>query len=153
VIALPEYGAVALPAYFEKPDRALLWADWSQVWPGLFHRFLPLERAVSDIEKHRQSDRWNELKAENAPLRALVNGKLISVPEDFYDHILIRSIPDGEFVMARLIGTVLGKYDLGVGDGWYALRIKKMIAENKLEIVSDADASHPYGKVLRKAPA
>ncbi|MDR2088544.1 MAG: DUF1835 domain-containing protein, partial [Clostridiales Family XIII bacterium] len=34
VIALPEYGAVALPAYFEKPDRALLWADWSQVWPG-----------------------------------------------------------------------------------------------------------------------
>lgn len=83
-------------------------------------------------------------------MRALVNGKLISVPEDFYDHIIIKNIPDREFVMAHLIGTILGKYQLGVGDGWYALRIEMMIADNQLEIVADKDASHPYGKILRK---
>ncbi|KUO77481.1 MAG: hypothetical protein APF81_04765 [Desulfosporosinus sp. BRH_c37] len=124
--------------------------DWAELSPGQFYSFLSLEREMTNIEKRLQSSLWNDLKAENAPLRALVNGKLISVPEDFYDHIIIKNIPDREFVMAQLIGTILGKYHLGVGDGWYALRIKKMIVDNKLEIVADKDTSHPYGKILRK---
>jgi hypothetical protein len=33
---------------------------------------------------------------------------------------------------------------------WYALRIEKMIEENKLIVVDEKDPSHPYGKVLRK---
>lgn len=142
---------ISLPKYWTSSDDTICTcADWSELVPGQFYKFLSLEREVSDMEKHLQSSLWNDLKAENAPLRALVNGRLISVPEDFYDHIIIRNIPEQEFVMARLIGTILGNYPLGVGDGWYALRIKKLIAENKLEIVADKDASHPYGKVLRK---
>ncbi|WP_042338334.1 DUF3658 domain-containing protein [Desulfosporosinus youngiae] len=65
--------------------------------------------------------------------------------------IIIENIPDREFVMAQLIGTIWGKYPLGVGDGWYALCIKRMIADNQLEIVADNDVSHPHGKILRKA--
>jgi hypothetical protein len=142
---------IELPDYTERTDGAIQsFIDWAEVSAGQFYRFLPLEREVHAIEKHMLSRLWNDLKAENAPLRALVNGKLISVPEDFYDHIIIRNIPDDEFVMARLIGTVLGTYALGVGDGWYASRIEKMIADNKLEIVEHKDKSRPCGKVLRK---
>ena len=142
---------ILMPEYWKTSDNTIQsCTDWGELSPGQFYRFLSLEREISDIEKRLQSRLWNDLKAENAPLRALVNGKLISVPEDFYDHIIIKNIPNREFVMAQLIGTILGKYSLGVGDGWYALRIKKMIAENKLEIVGDKDASHPYGKILRK---
>lgn len=144
-------SSISLPEYWETSDNTTQsCADWAELPPGQFYRFLPLEREISNIEKRLQSSLWNDLKAENAPLRALVNGKLISVPKDFYDQIIIKNIPDQEFVMAQLIGTILGKYRLGVGDAWYALRIKKMIAENKLEIVADKDTSHPYGKVLRK---
>ncbi|MGI6005612.1 MAG: DUF3658 domain-containing protein [Christensenellales bacterium] len=143
VISLPEYGETS-------DDREQPCSDWAEVPPGRFHRFLPLERKVSGTEKRRQSHLWQSLKDENAPLRAVVNGRLISVPEDFYDHILLKNIPDGEFVMARLIGEILGKYPLGIGDGWYALRIKKMISENRLEMVADMDPSHPYGKILKK---
>jgi len=143
-------SVISLPEYWKTSDTIQSCADWAELPPGQFYRFLPLEREISDIEKRMQSNLWDDLKAENAPLRALVNGKLISVLEDFYDHIIIKNIPDQEFVMAQLVGTILGKYSLGVGDGWYALRIKKMIAENKLEIVADKDASHPYGKILRK---
>lgn len=144
-------STISLPEYWKTSESTIQsCTDWAELSPGQFYRFLPLEREISDIEMRLQSNLWNTLKAENAPLRALVNGKLISVPEDFYDHIIIRNIPDGEVVMAQLIGTILGKYPLGVGDGWYALRIKKMIDENKLEIVADKDTSHPYGKVLRK---
>jgi hypothetical protein len=57
-------------------------------------------------------------------MRALVNGKLISVPEDFYDHIIIKNIPDQEFVMLNY-RDYSGEISFGVGDGWYALRIKR----------------------------
>ncbi|MDQ7096481.1 DUF3658 domain-containing protein [Desulfosporosinus sp. PR] len=143
---------IFMPEYWKtSEDTIQSCTDWAELTPSQFYRFLPLEREVSNVEKRLQSRLWNDLKQENAPLRAIVNGKLISVPEDFYDHLIIKNIPDREFVMAQLMGTILGRYSLGVGDGWYALRIQKMIAENKLVIVGDKDKTHPYGKILRKA--
>jgi hypothetical protein len=87
---------------------------------------------------------------ENAPLRAIINGKIISVQEDFYDFIITRNLPDKNFIMSRFIGELLGEYNLGISDSWYALRIDKMIEDNKLVVVENRDPSHPYGKVLRK---
>jgi hypothetical protein len=143
---------ISLPEYWEISDHTLQsWADWAEIPAGQFYQFLPLERGLSSMEKDIQRRLWRDLKAENAPLRALVSGKLISVPEDFYDHLILKNIPDGEFLMARLIGTILGKYPLGVGDGWYNLRIKQMIADHILEIVADQDESHPYGKILKRS--
>ncbi len=143
-------SVVMLPQYWGKTEKTILsYSDWAQIDPAWFYLFLPLERRVSTVEKHSQSCLWNDLRTENAALRALVNGILISVPEDFYDHIIIKSIPNKEFVMAQLIGTILRNYPLGVADGWYALRINKMIAENRLKIVEDKDASYPYGRILR----
>ena len=131
-------------------DTVQRFTDWAEVMPGRFYRFLPMEQAVSDAERRFQRFLWRDLKAENAPLRALVNGRLLSVSEDFYDPFLLKSIPDGEFVMARLIGNVLGTYPLGISDGWYALRIKRLLADKRLELVKDMNLDHPYGKVLRK---
>ncbi len=144
-------STISLPEYWEISNNTIQsFTDWTEISPGQFHTFLHLEREITNNEKRIQSCLWNDLRAENAPLRALVNGKLISVSEDFYDHIIIKNIPDKEFVMAKLIGTILGKYPLGVGDGWYALRINKMIADSKLEITWNKDPSHPYGIILRK---
>jgi len=64
--------------------------------------------------------------------------------------LLIANLPENDFNMARFIGELLGKYRLGINDSWYALRIEKMIEENKLIVVENIDSSHPYGKVLRK---
>lgn len=142
---------VTLPEFFEiSHDTIKQCADWGEIAPDEFKQFIHLENKVSETEKKYQSNIWDSLKKENAPLRAVVNGKLISVCEDFYDHLIIRHIPKDNFVMARLIGTVLGKYQLGVGDGWYSLRINKMIEENKLEVVLRKDKSYPYSFVLRK---
>lgn len=145
-----QISVVSLPAYVEAADDTLqVYTDWAEVSAGKLYQFLPLARELPAVEKRLQSDLWKNLKAENAPLRAVVNGQLISVPEDFYDHILIKSIPEEEFIMARLIGNILGRYPLGVGDGWYALRINKMIADNQLTVISHRDLDHPYGKVLK----
>lgn len=142
---------VSLPEYNETPNNTIVChSHWGQIPPGQFYNFLSYEKELSNMEKSMQASLWQDLKIENSPLRAIVNGKLISVPEDFYDHIIIDNIPDEEFVMAHLIGNIIGKYSLGVGDRWYALRIEKMIEENRLKVVEDKSTSHPYEKILKK---
>lgn len=144
-------SVISLPEYLEAADGTLHeYVDWAEVPAGKLYQFLPLARELSVIEKRLQSDLWRGLRTENAPLRAVVNGQLISVPEDFYDHILMKSIPDDEFVMARLIGNILGRYQLGIGDGWYGMRINQMIEANRLAVISHRDLDHPYGKILKK---
>jgi len=142
---------ISLPEYWQTSENSVsFYTDWGDLNPSQFYKFLNFEREVPAMEKSIQSKIWNDLKAENAPLRAFVNGKLISVPNDFYDHIIVKNIPNGEFPMAYLIGTILRRYPLGVRDGWYALRIKKMIDENKLEVIANKETKeHPYGRILR----
>lgn len=146
-----EISVVSLTEYKQVSENEIVtYSDWGQMEPGKFYQFLPLERQLSQSEKRMFSNRWCDLIKENAPLRAVVNGELISVPEDYYDYIISKNIPDGDFLMARLIGEIMGNYELGVSDSWYALRIDKMVEENKLIIVENKDKSHLYGKILKK---
>lgn len=143
VVSLPEFKQIS-------ENEILVYRSWNGVEPGKLYQFLPLERLLSQSEKLMYSNYWSDLIEENAPLRAIINGKLISVPEDFYDYFIIKNLPDDNFIMAHLIGKLIGKYDLGVRDSWYASRIDKMIEENKLIVVENKGSSHPYKKVLRK---
>ena len=56
---------------------------------------------VSRAEKIAESDLWRKLQAENAALRAVVNGRLVSVKADFYDQFIEREMPAGEFLMGH----------------------------------------------------
>lgn len=143
VVSLPEYNQTSTTEIVE-------YSHWGEVEAGKFYQFLPLERKLTQVEKRIASDLWQDLMAEYAPLRAIINGRLTSVPEDFYDFIISNNLPDNDFIMARFIGELLGKYRLGIIDSWYALRIDKMIDEGKLIVVENMNPSHPYGKVLRK---
>lgn len=72
--------------------------------------------------------------------------------EDFYDWLLLRELDklSGEFQEARLIGEVLGRYQLGLSDCWLALRIEDMISRGTLEAVTSPPADGPnYHRVLR----
>jgi len=143
VVPLPKYNLIS-------ENEIIEYSHWGEVEAGKFYQFLPLEKQLTQIEKRVVSDHWNELTAENAPLRAVLNGKLTSEPENFYDFIITQNLPDNNFIMARFIGKLLGEYSLGISDSWYAFRIDKMIEENKLIVIENKDTSHPYGKVLRK---
>lgn len=142
---------VNLPEYIVRDDDVIeSFTDWDSVAPDRFHKFLSYERELTWIEKNMYSGLWEELRLENAPLRALVNGSLISVPEDFYDHLIIKNIPKGEFKIVELIGVVFGKYQIGVSDFWYVLRIKKMIEKGLLEVVSVKEPLWKYETILKK---
>ncbi len=144
-------SVISLPEYVQRSENEIVnYSSWMEVDAGKFYEFLPLERQLSRLEKRIFGDHWRDLMTENAPLRAVVNGKLISVPENFYDYTITENLPEEDFIMGRLIGDLMGKCNLGISDSWYALRIEQMIEEGRVTVVKDNDTSLPYGKLLRK---
>lgn len=127
--------SVKLPSYFEEGENICVHDSLKSLDPEMFKKLVPLERDVSPALRRAIARRWGELVAENAPLRAVVNGRLVSAPADFYDHTLRRYFKDGEFTVAQAIGRALGMCQLGLGDWLYARRLRHMIEEGELEVV------------------
>lgn len=77
----------------------------------------------------------------------------MSVSEDIYDYYILQEISssEGKFNESRLIGIVLGKYQLGISDSFIHSRIENMIKEGQLEVVSAAKKDMPvYSRVLKR---
>lgn len=142
-------SAIKLPHHIQLSDTEIQFnTSWGEIAAGKFYQFLPLEKALSTCEIRAIASNWDELKADKSTLRAVVNGRVIGVPDDFYDHIIRKEIPDDEFVMAHLIGNIIGKYPLGIGDWWYAKRINSMIELGELIVVKKQ--KEIYSQVLKK---
>ena len=96
---------------------------------------------------------WAALRAENAPLRAVVNGRLMSAAENFYDGFVLevlRAQPE-QFREAEAIGRLLGSLRTGVSDGFAAMRLEALVRKGLLEVVSGPQPGRPvYDRVLRK---
>ncbi|SDH40366.1 DUF3658 domain-containing protein [Desulfosporosinus hippei] len=146
IVKLPEWEA-------DEKGNIVQKSGWGEVAPGEWHRYLALQKPVLPVFEQSCASHWQELQRENAPLRATLNGQLISAQETLYDGFILREIAaEGEeFQEAMIIGRVLGKYQLGIGDSWVALRIEEMIHAGKLEAVSAVAEDMPvYHRVLRK---
>lgn len=138
--------------YYDK-QNVIIRNSWGEVSPEEWHRYLTLQRTVSQAFITGCMLRWKVLCEENAPLRIVLNGQLVSAPEDIYDSFIIRELGllENEFQEAYLIGTVLGKYQLGISDALIASRIEKMIEAGTLECITKAQGDEPaYHRVLRK---
>lgn len=126
---------------------------WGEVEPGRWGRYLPLAEKAPDLLPAALGREWRE--SMGYPLRAVISGRLCGVEEDFYDWLILRELAAApeEFQEARLIGTVLGRYRLGLSDSWLALRIEALIARGLLEPLTPPPADAPaYHRLLRKVP-
>lgn len=129
-------------------------SGWGEVAPGEWGKYVAFERTASRLFCQSCADDWRTLQKENAPLRAVLNGKLASIPVTIYDDFILREIEaeEAEFNEARVIGKVLGKYQLGIGDAWIAHRIEAMIRNGILKPVNQAPKDSPmYHRRLRKS--
>lgn len=141
---------IRLPCGELEGDRWVVYRGWGEMEPGRWHRYLPFQREAPHALRLACAQRWRELCRENALLRAVVNGRLQSVPADFYDHLLRREIAaeHGPFSMAALIARVLHR-ECGVGDGWLCLRLEGMLASGELRACSEPPADGPrYHRML-----
>lgn len=146
--------AISLPDYFELPnDCTMTCSGWGSVEPELWKPLLQKKPPLLRAHAVGAAMHWLELEEENAPLRAVVNGSLVSVPADFYDHFIKRELekqPD-TFMEARLFGNVMGIYQLGIGDHLLHKRMEVFIKNGILEVVSPAEEGKPaVRRILRK---
>lgn len=146
--------AVKQPVFWESDGEIRSFSGWGEIEPGQFHRFTELATPVSDDLRRSIANAWRDLQQENALIRAGINGRLRSAPEDLYDLYIQAEIdaqPE-EFREAIVVGNVLGKYQPGIGDGYIHHRIDKLVQSKKLIAVTSPKEGDPgYWRILRKA--
>ncbi|MBC3900704.1 DUF1835 domain-containing protein [Acetobacterium malicum] len=146
IVKLPEWESDGYGNVMQKNS-------WAEVAPEEWYQYFAFQKTVSPVFIQCCASHWQALQAENAPLRAVLNGQLVSVSEKLYDDFIRCEIEaeDEKFHEAMIVGRVLGKYQLGICDSWVALRIEEMIRDRKLETVTGSDKDMPlYHRVLKK---
>ncbi|WP_374722893.1 DUF1835 domain-containing protein [Peribacillus tepidiphilus] len=106
-----------------------------------------------DLEKE-----WLSLSESQETLRIWRNGRIQSVPEDYYDEFIINKAKKlhgkkktNEFMKsARLIGEVLGHLDQYVGDAFLEYRLKKLIEKGIFESEGSLEAMRFYSVRLNR---
>lgn len=96
------------------------------------------EKAVelSKSEINLYSELWQKLVKENAPLRVLIDDRVISTTEDFYDSVILSCITKEPKPQITIIGDFLER--------WYCAdycfiseRIEHLLKQGQIEIVDD----------------
>lgn len=145
---------VKLPKYEEREDGvSVRYEGWGEVESARWGKMATLGKKLPVNLMSPMAEYWRQLCQENMPLRAVVNGRLVSVPETFYDTFILREIAsqEQEFSEAEAIVNILVKYRLGIGDSWIALRIEEFIRSGLLSVGSFAkDGEAVYRQILRK---
>lgn len=142
-----EVHVVKLSEHVVREDCIVSYANWGEVAAEEFAGFLSYEKILTEDEFRMYAQNWTDLVSENAPLRAVISGQLISVPEDFYDFLIWKHLSDKPRKEARVIGDILGTSMLGVGDWWYAKRIEYYIDRGDILIVEDS--ANTYARVIK----
>lgn len=141
-----EIYLVKLPEYVVHGKTICFYKNWGEVAAEEFAGFLSGERIVSKEELRMYASLWNDLVEDNSPLRAIVNGKMIGVPEDFYDFMILNRITTKPIKECRLIGDIIGHNQASIGDWWYAKRIQHFIEEGLIKVLEDAEK--PYARLI-----
>lgn len=63
------------------------------------------EADLTPVERNQQRKEWQALKNENALLRVLQDGQLVSASLDFFDHLIIQFLTDEWQEAIRVVGN------------------------------------------------
>ena len=90
---------------------------------------------------------WERLREENAPLRAVVNGRVMGVSEDFYDPVLRRCFTEKPQKVANVLGQALVQLS-GVGDWLLARRLRAMAEAGAVRVDEAGSTRGFYGAAV-----
>lgn len=141
-----EIHIVKLPEYMVRKTSIISYRNWGEVSAEEFAEFLIYESVLTKEEVRMYAQLWTELTEDNSPLRAMINGKVTGVSEDFYDFLIWKRLTRKPIKEARLIGDILGCFQIGMGDWWFARRIEHFIQQDKIKVINDSE--NKYARVI-----
>lgn len=131
-----ELRVVDLPAQIKREDgSAAVYRGWGEVEPELFGTFLDRERALGQSERQQLSQQWQKLVQQNASLRVVEDGVVVSADESYYDDLIRKEFPRESCKVANIIGCALGKQSILTGDVFIAKRIQRFIDTGELVVL------------------
>lgn len=80
-------------------------------WPEILAEQFGSERQLSNQEREQSLSLWDRLASENADLRMLEGGNLISISLDRFDNELLKKVPGEWTIAARIVGNAIGWID------------------------------------------
>lgn len=84
---------IRLPPWVQREDGVVVRkSGWGQVRPEEWSGYQSLAQTAPSAFIQGCAARWRELQKENGPLRGMLNGQLVSLPEDVYDSFIFREI-------------------------------------------------------------
>lgn len=95
-----------------------------------------LARAISPSELEVDTYEWKQLQQQNAAIRVGAGGKkLISHPENFYDHLLTAQCTPAFQKASKVIHNAIGKDNaIPTGDTYLYWRLRTMAAEGSIQL-------------------
>lgn len=137
---------VSLPRWWERPDGAVVRWDrgWGEVHPEEFGLHLGGAEELTRPVLRMLALEWERLREENAPLRAVVNGRVMGVSEDFYDPVLRRCLTEKPQKVANVLGQALVQLS-GVGDWLLARRLRAMAEAGTVRVDEAGSTRGFYG--------
>lgn len=133
-----EVYVVELPQHYKIGGRYKQIASWGMAHGFEFGYLVENEKKLEKEEVDYFSSLWQDLIEENAPLRAVVAGKLISVPEDFYDGLILSYFSE-ETMKENVWISCFMSLCLGVSSGFVEQRIWAMGEAGVIELLQDSE--------------
>ena len=145
------FHVVELPAKITRPDGVTVeYRGWAEVEYQRFGAFLDRERVLPAGEVGQLAERWRQLKEENAPLRVVEQGKVISAGLDYYDEKIRAEFPAASCRVADLIGRALGRQKIPTGDAFIAGRVRHFIESGELVLTEQRPGAGFYGAAVTR---
>ena len=95
-------------------------------------------RKVSDAEIEDVLIEWQEIQSENAALRMMKDGKVVNLPADYIDERIFSIMGDRDTKVAKICDYVTRQEDMQRKLTFILFRIRQLIADGKISIVSEA---------------
>lgn len=139
---------IEIPRRFHNPNYSTAQSSLATSLYDRLDELLSRQMHVPYIDVKYYASLWNALVEEGAKLRAMVNGQLISVPEDMFDFIILKHLDMPKQEVA-VIGEILMSDQKRLSDYWIAHRIQQLIDQGIIDILEDSQ--YPYERVLIRA--
>ncbi|MGE4548943.1 MAG: DUF3658 domain-containing protein [Intestinibacillus sp.] len=121
-----------------KENRVIHFASAAAIEPSDAAYFYQRRRRLTEGECRSMAAEWDALCRENAPLRVLQDGMLRSAGRDYFDGLILSEVPVHATGAATVIGNVLWRHDLYISDMLVYERLRGLIEQGKVRVVTDA---------------
>lgn len=118
---------------------AVKYRRWSEVAPEQFRAFMAEERVLAGGALQDLAGRWQFLRQENAPLRVVRDGVVVSAAIHYYDDLIRDEFPQGTCKVMDLVGRVLAIHQLPLDDAFLIRRIAHFIQSGELVLLHETE--------------